>query len=233
MYNYHTILLAEDERDSANMLTDYLEAYGYKVFLAYDGTHAKKLINKYAGEIHVAALDIMMPGLNGIELCTLIREHTVLKHIPVLLITAKDQERHEIEGLSRGADAYITKPAGVKLVKARINALLRRQNPKKTTWVEYGSYFLDITSTRLFVADEEIHLTPIEFNLLKLFFQNPNKVFTREQILNTVFKKDPFIFDRTVDVHIGNLRRKLNNKEIIQTFRGHGYGFKAEKLEQI
>ncbi len=227
----HTILLVEDEKESADMLASFLEMNNFRVLTAYDGKEAIEFIKKQASNIHIAVLDIMVPHVDGKEICKIIRQHPVLKDIPVIFLTAKDKEKDEIEGLELGADDYISKPASLNLVKAHVETLLRRQNPQKSNWLQYGDLYLDVDGKELFNKDKRIELTSTEFTLLKLFFQNPKRVFSRQAILEHIGDDDKFVFDRTVDVHIKNLRLKLNDaSDIIKTYRGLGYGLNRESI---
>ncbi len=225
----HTILLVEDEEEPAEMLTNFLEMSNYLVLTAHDGNRAMEIINEEAGAIHLAILDIMVPGTDGKELCLHIRNHPVLNDIPVIFLTAKDREKDEIEGLELGADAYISKPASLKLVKAHVETLLRRQNPENSNWLQYDNVYLDTEGKELFAEGEKITLTSTEYTLIELLFKSPKQVFSRQQILEHITEEDKFVFDRTVDVHIKNLRLKMGEAgKIIKTFRGIGYGVNRE-----
>src|SRR6056297_4060688 len=186
----HTILLVEDEVEPAEMLANFLEMDDFKVLLAHDGKKAVELINTRAGDIHLAILDIMVPHIDGKEICRIIRQHPVLKNIPVIFLTAKDQEKDEIEGLELGADDYIPKPASLNLVKAHVETLLRRQNPQKANWLQYGETYLDTDAKELYVEDEKIELTSTEYTLIELFFKSPKQVFSRQQILEHITEED-------------------------------------------
>jgi len=227
----HTILLVEDEKESANMLSNFLEMNNFNVLTAYNGKQALEYINQYASDIHLAVLDIMVPHIDGKEICRRIRKHPVMKDIPVIFLTARDKEKDEIEGLELGADDYISKPASLNLVRAHIETLLRRQDPQKSNWLQYGDLYLDVDGKELYHKGKRIDLTSTEYTLLKLFFQNPKRVYSRQTILEHIGDEDKFVFDRTVDVHIKNLRLKLGNaSEIIKTYRGLGYGLNREVL---
>ncbi|TVR29944.1 MAG: DNA-binding response regulator [Balneolaceae bacterium] len=231
MLHKHTILLVEDEIEPAEMLSNFLEMNDFNVLLAHDGNKALELIEKNAGDIDLAVLDIMVPHVNGKEICRIIRKHPVLSDIPVIFLTARDKEKDEIEGLELGADDYISKPASLKLVKAHIESLLRRQNPQNSKWIQHGELFLDTSGKDLYLRDKRIELTSTEYALVELFFQNPKRVYTRQQILEHIGGDDRFVFDRTVDVHIKNLRLKLGTaSDMIKTYRGMGYGMNRDQL---
>lgn len=225
----HSILLVEDEEESAEMLGNFLEMNDYDVLIAHEGNHALELIEDHASEIHLAILDIMVPNVDGKEICRRIRKHPVLGDIPVIFLTARDEEKDEIEGLELGADDYIPKPASLNLVKAHVESLLRRQNPQKANWLQYGETYLDTDAHELYVNDEKVDLTSTEYTLVQLFFKNPKRVYTRQEILKHITSEERFVFDRTVDVHIKNLRLKMGDAgEIIKTYRGIGYGLNRE-----
>lgn len=225
----HTILLVEDEEESAEMLENFLEMNDYKVLVAHEGNRALDLIEEFASKIHLAILDIMVPNVDGKEICRRIRKHPVLSDIPVIFLTAKDKEKDEIEGLELGADDYIPKPASLNLVKAHVETLLRRQNPQKANWLQYGDAYLDIDAKALYVDDNKIDLTSTEYTLIELFFKNPKRVYTRQEILEHITEEDHYVFDRTVDVHVKNLRLKMGDAgKVIKTYRGIGYGLNRE-----
>ena len=227
----HTILLVEDEVEPAEMLANFLEMDNYNVLLAHDGREALELIEKHASEIHLAVLDIMVPHVNGKEICSVIRRHPVLSDIPVIFLTAKDKEKDEIEGLELGADDYISKPASLKLVKAHIESLLRRQQPQTSKWIQYGDLLLDTSGKDLYHKDDRVELTSTEYLLIELFFQNPKRVYSRQEILEHIGGDGKFVFDRTVDVHIKNLRLKLGSAaDMIKTYRGIGYGLNRDLM---
>lgn len=226
-----TVLLVEDEVEPAEMLANFLKMNNYHVLLAHDGKHALELIDSHASDIHVAILDIMVPHVNGKEICKVIRNHPVLSEIPVIFLTAKDKEKDEIEGLELGADDYISKPASLKLVKAHVDSLLRRQQPQNSKWIQYGDLFMDTSGKDLYVKEKRIDLTSTEYALAELFFQYPKRVYSRQEILEKIGGDERFVFDRTVDVHIKNLRLKLGEAaDIIKTYRGIGYGLNRDLL---
>ncbi|MDZ7758351.1 response regulator transcription factor [Rhodohalobacter sp.] len=226
-----TILLVEDEIEPAEMLANFLELNNYNVLVAHDGLKALDLIDQHASDIHLAVLDIMVPNVDGKEICSVIRKHPVMSEIPVIFLTAKDKEKDEIEGLELGADDYISKPASLKLVKAHIESLLRRQQPQNSKWIQHGELFLDTSGKDLYLKDKRVELTSTEYAIVEMFFQNPKRVYSRQQILEHIGGDDRFVFDRTVDVHIKNLRLKLGEaSDMIKTYRGLGYGMNREML---
>ncbi len=227
----HTVLLVEDEVEPAEMLANFLEMNGFNVLLVHDGKKALEMIESRAGDIHLAVLDIMVPHVDGKEICRVIRKHPALKDIPVIFLTAKDKEMDEIEGLELGADDYISKPASLKLVKAHVESLLRRQQPQNSKWIQHSDLLLDINGKDLYFKESRIDLTSTEYALVELFFQNPKRVYSRQEILEHIGGDDKFVFDRTVDVHIKNLRLKLGEaSDLIKTYRGIGYGMNRDLL---
>ncbi len=214
------------------MLANFLEIENFNVLVAYDGKEALALIDKRADEIDVAILDIMVPHVDGKEICRRIRKHPVLSGIPVIFLTARDQEKDEIEGLELGADDYIPKPASLKLVKAHVESLLRRQQPQNSKWLQYGDLYLDTIGKDLYQKEKRIDLTSTEYALAELFFQNPKMVYSRQQILEHIGDDDKFVFDRTVDVHVKNLRLKMgDSSDVIKTYRGLGYGLNRDLFQ--
>ena len=229
MHPKHTILLVEDEKEPADMLANYLEMEDYEVLVAYDGREAISLIENRADVIDLAILDIMVPHVDGKEICKRIRRHPVLSGIPVIFLTARDKEKDEIEGLELGADDYIPKPASLKLVNAHVESLLRRQQPQHSKWVQYGDLYLDTVGKDLYKKEDRIDLTSTEYALAELFFKNPRMVYSRQQILEHIGDDDKFVFDRTVDVHVKNLRLKMgDSSDVIKTYRGLGYGLNRD-----
>lgn len=219
----------EDENEPAEMLSNYLEMHDYRILLAKDGNRAVQLIDKNAQEIDLAILDIMVPEMNGYEICDYLRKHPVLNDIPVIFLTAKDKEKDEIVGLSQGADDYIPKPASLNLIKAHVDSMLRRHPRKKGSWLSYHNVYIAPESMEVWVNGENIVLTNTEFKLLRLFFENPKRVYTRQEILEYLSDEEKYVFDRTVDVHIKNLRLKLRDEgDLIKTYRGMGYGLNKE-----
>lgn len=226
-----TILLVEDEIEPAEMLANFLEMNNYNVLVAHDGLKALDLIDQHASDIHLAVLDIMVPNVDGKEICSVIRKHPVMSEIPVIFLTAKDKEKDEIEGLELGADDYISKPASLKLVKAHIESLLRRQQPQNSKWIQHGELFLDTSGKDLYYKEKRVELTSTEYAIVEMFFQSPKRVYSRQEILEHIGGDDRFVFDRTVDVHIKNLRLKLGEaSDMIKTYRGLGYGMNREML---
>lgn len=231
MSKKHTLLLMEDEEESGEMLANFLELNNFDVLWAKDGKKALEYIEDNANDIHLAILDIMVPYHDGKEVCSTIRQHPVIYDIPVLFLTARDEEKDEIEGLELGADDYIKKPASLNLVKAHVETQLRRRSSEKSNWIQYGKVYVDLDSKEMYINEELIDLTHTEYTIAEMIFQNPKLVYSRQQILEKISDEDKYVFDRTVDVHVKNLRLKMGNEgKLIKTYRGVGYGFNKEYL---
>jgi two-component system phosphate regulon response regulator PhoB len=226
------ILLVEDELESGEMLSNFLELNDFNIMWAKDGKEAFSIIENKANEIDLAILDIMVPYHDGKEICKMIREHPVIQDIPVLFLTARDEEVDEIEGLNIGADDYIKKPASLNLIKAHVESQLRRVKPEKAHWLKYDQVYLDTETHQMFINEKPIDLTHTEYIIAEMFFKHPKLVYSRKEILEHISDEEKFIFDRTVDVHIKNLRLKMKDEgKLIKTYRGIGYGFNREYLD--
>lgn len=227
------ILLLEDEVASAMLLKEYLEISGFTVRVVHDGEEAVSCIEDQSCSFDLAILDIMVPPPDGYEVCRLLRSQNRYKEIPVIFLSAKDREDDEIAGLEIGADDYITKPAGGKLIATRVRKLLERKEANQESSaheIHNGAITIDLQSRAVRVDEDEIELTYTEFEILTLFLKNPRRVFSRQEILDRISSDDErIVFDRTVDAHIKNLRLKLGEQSggKIRTYRGLGYGFKG------
>ena len=219
------ILVVEDEADLTLMMRYNLEAEGFRVDIAQSGDEATELMRDRLPDLIL--LDWMLPGLSGIELCRRWRARDETARIPIIMITARGEEEERIRGLATGADDYVVKPFSIPELLARIHALLRRSNPQLVTNVlKAGDLELDRTSHRVRRSGREVHLGPTEYRLLEFFLEHPGRVFSREQLLDSVWGRDIYIDERTVDVHIGRLRKLLNpgrEQDPIRTVRGAGY----------
>lgn len=222
------VLVVDDEKLIVKGIRFSLEQDGMEVDCAYDGQEALDYINK--NKYDVILLDVMLPVLNGFEVCQQIREFS---NVPVIMLTAKGDDMDKILGLEYGADDYITKPFNILEVKARIKAIIRRSSVAETKELpkvySYNGLRIDIESRRGYINDNEVNLTAKEFNLLELLMLHPNKVYGREELLNTVWGYDYPGDVRTVDVHIRRLREKIeespSNPVFIHTKWGVGYYF--------
>lgn len=224
------ILAVDDERDILELLKYNLEKEGYKVICSNSGEKALELVKKDKSDLIV--LDLMLPGIDGLELCKLLKKDEGTAGIPIIMLTAKDAETDVVVGLELGADDYITKPFSPKVLIARVKAVLRRKEeiskPKKEIII--GDLVIDIAKHKVMIKDKPIDLTITEFRILEFLSKNPGKAFTRDQILNNAWNEEPFIVDRAVDVHVRGLRKKLGKlSEYIETVRGVGYRFKEKE----
>src|SRR5215217_6283640 len=221
------ILIAEDEEPLTLLLRYNLEAEGYAVDSVARGDEAEIRLREQVPDL--VLLDWMLPGLSGIELCRRIRVRPETERLPVIMLTARGEEGDRIRGLSTGADDYIVKPFSVPELLARVRALLRRTKPSHiATLLQAGDIELDRETHRVRRSGQELHLGPTEFRLLEFLTQSPGRVFSREQLLDSVWGHDVYIDERTVDVHVGRLRKALSapdGPDPIRTVRGSGYAF--------
>jgi two-component system phosphate regulon response regulator PhoB len=221
------ILIVEDEEPLTLLLRYNLEAEGYAVDVAVRGDDAEVRLKESPPDLVV--LDWMLPGISGIELCRRLRGRPGTARLPIIMLTARGEESERVRGLATGADDYIVKPFSVPELLARIKALLRRTDPSRVaSLLRIGDLELDRDRHRVSRAGREVHLGPTEFRLLEYLMQSVGRVFSREQLLDGVWGRDVYIDERTVDVHVGRLRRALNRggaPDPIRTVRGGGYAF--------
>jgi len=221
------ILIIEDEEPLTLLLRYNLEAEGYEVDTAARGEEGDLRLKESPPDL--AIIDWMLPGLSGIELIRRLRTRPETRQLPVIMLTARGEEGERVRGLATGADDYIVKPFSVPELLARVRALLRRVRPERVAEVlTAGDIELDREKKRVSRAGREVALGPTEFRLLEFLMQSPGRVFSREQLLNGVWGRDIYIDERTVDVHVGRLRKGLNRgrgPDPIRTVRGAGYAF--------
>lgn len=221
------ILIVEDEESLTIMLRYNFEKEGFVVETAAHGDEADLRIKENPPDL--AVIDWMLPGLSGIELVRRLRMRPETKQLPIIMLTARGEEPERVRGLATGADDYIVKPFSVPELVARVQALLRRAKPQSVASVlSVGDLKLDRDKKRVLRAGREIVLGPTEFRLLEFLMENPGRVYAREQVLNGVWGRDIYIDERTVDVHVGRLRKALNRGQAtdpIRTVRGGGYSF--------
>lgn len=223
------ILLIEDEEDIADLIKLQAELSGYKVVIENDGLNGLLALDREKPDLVI--LDVMLPGLNGLEVCRKIKANPSTRETPVIMISAKTEEVDIILGLELGADDYVSKPFSLKILFSRIRAVLRRgkDKDKQQKHLYFGLCRLELQSYQLFKKDKLISLTLSEFNILKALLLCKGKVLTRSQLLDEVTDDETFIVDRNVDVHIAALRKKLGpNFQGIETVRGVGYRFSEE-----
>lgn len=224
-----TILVIEDEQAQAQILQYNLDAAGYLVKLAPTGDEGLLLAEEYLPDLIV--LDWMLPDMSGIEVCRHIKSKPLTKNIPVIMLTARGTEDDKVRGLEVGADDYMVKPHSTKELIARIKASLRRAGVGKTE-MSYADIVMNTETHRVSRAGENVKLGPTEFRLLKTFLARPQKVFSRAQLLDHVWGTDIYVDERTVDVHMGRLRRALNTgkkKDLIRTIRSAGYALDEDQ----
>jgi DNA-binding response OmpR family regulator len=217
------ILVVEDQENLAKLVKDGLEAEGFAVDCVFDGETAQTRIELNHEDYDLVLLDVMLPKKTGTEVCQNIRAQKIA--IPILMLTAKDSAEDIINGLNIGADDYIVKPFTFDILIARIRAVLRRPHTSLPIKLEAQNLRLDITSKQLFKGRTEVKLTLKEFNLLEYMMRNPNRVLNREQILSNVWDFSFDSFSNVVDVHITNIRKKIDDHEgkILETVHGVGY----------
>ena len=219
------IIIAEDEDALSTLLAYNLEKEGYDVGTAADGDDALMMIKERQPDLLVC--DWMMPKVSGIEVCRRLRQQTTTRNLPIVMLTARSEETDRIRGLDTGADDYVVKPFSMVELMARIRAVLRRIRPALSDdRVEFGEISVDRMSHRVQRAGRDIHLGPTEYKLLDYLIQYPKRVFSREQLLDAVWGNDVYVEARTVDVHIGRLRKALNEDQDfdpIRTVRSAGY----------
>jgi two-component system, OmpR family, phosphate regulon response regulator PhoB len=222
-----SILIVEDEEPIQILLTYNLQAEGFRVRATANGEDVAHLVNEERPDLIV--LDWMLPGISGIEVCRLMRSRPETRDIPVIMLTARGEENERVRGLATGADDYIVKPFSVPELLARIKTILRRVNPDAIAErLKAGDIALDRRTRRVTRATRDITLSPTEFRLLEYLMQSPGRVYSRSQLLDAVWGRDIYVDERTVDVHVGRLRKCLKRgREIdpIRTVRGMGYSF--------
>lgn len=220
------ILVVDDEAKIVKLTKDYLEKDGFRVISAGDGNTALAMVRRDKPDLVV--LDLMLPGMDGWEVCRILRRET---DIPIIMLTARVEESDQVVGLELGADDYVTKPFSPRTLVARVRAVLRRaQGRLKTpTIIRTGGFEIDLAGHKVTLEGKPVHLTPNEFKLLAVLAQHPGQVFTREQLIDHLNGAALESFDRSIDSHIKNLRRKLEidpaNPRFIETIYGAGYRF--------
>ncbi|HLE57102.1 MAG TPA: response regulator transcription factor [Rhodothermia bacterium] len=224
-----TILVVDDEEDVVEIVTHFLKQEGYQVATAFDGEEA---LRKVTPEINLIVLDIMLPLVDGLEVCRRLRSRVETEMIPIIFLSAKAEEEDQVKGLMLGADDYLTKPVSPEVLVAHIKAVLRRAGVEESRIMTVGDLTIFEDEFRATLADEDLGLTYTEIQLLLYLVRHPRKAFTRQQLLETIWKDAMMVTERTVDAHIKNLREKLGPfAEHVQTVRGVGYRFVEEKPE--
>lgn len=218
------ILVVDDEKDIIEVIKYNLEREGFRVIPAYNGEDALRLAKREPPDLLI--LDLMLPGMDGLEVCRILKKERKTAHIPIIMLTAKTEEPDIVVGLELGADDYITKPFNVRELVARIKAVLRRVSQPENLKEKFvvGNLVVNLSNYRVTWKGNPLDLTPTEFNLVLFLVQRQGQVLTRQQILDGVFGDESFVTERTVDVHIRRLRKKLKEaSSYIVTRRGIGY----------
>jgi two-component system phosphate regulon response regulator PhoB len=227
------IIVVEDEAPLAELLKYNLQSEGYDVVHAADGEDAELLLSEQSFDL--AIIDWMIPKISGIELCRRVRNRTETQNLPIILLTARGEEADRVRGLTTGADDYVTKPFSVQELMARIKALLRRTAPGRMSDILIsGEITMDRSAHKVTRGSREVRLGPTEYKMLEVFMESQRRVLSRSQLLDRVWGQSSEVDERTVDVHIGRLRKSLirgNDSDPIRTVRGAGYVFDGRDAE--
>ena len=224
------VLIVEDETALVELLRYNLEQSNFRVAVAHDGEEALAIAQDETPDL--VLLDWMLPLLSGIEVCRQLRRQTTTANVPIIMLTARGEEGDRVRGLDAGADDYVSKPFSPTELVARIRAVLRRIRPALADEaLSYADIVMDLVAHRVTRGGKPVHLGPTEFRLLRHFMEHPGRVFSREQLLDSVWGKDVYVEARTVDVHIRRLRIALNGPsqvDVIRTVRAAGYALDAQ-----
>jgi two-component system phosphate regulon response regulator PhoB len=224
------VMVVEDEEPLGVLLRYNLESEGYQVEIVPRGDEAEIRLQENVPDLLV--LDWMLPAVSGIELCRRLRMRPETERLPIIMLTARGEESDRVRGLSTGADDYLVKPFSTPEFMARVRALLRRAKPEVLSSVlKVGDIVLDREAHRVYRKKSEIKLGPTEFRLLEFMMRHPGRVFSRSQLLDNVWGETIYIDERTVDVHVGRLRKAVNNgrmPDVIRTIRGSGYAIRED-----
>jgi two-component system, OmpR family, phosphate regulon response regulator PhoB len=225
------ILIVEDERGLVQTLSWYFNREGYETLVAHDGADGLRKAQTHLPDC--VLLDVMLPGADGLTVCRELRAGDRTRDIPIIMITAKSEEADQIEGFAKGADDYVTKPFNNKILLQRVRALLRRVEGQGTPdeVVEHLGVKIDLVRHRVTLADRGLDLTPTEFRLLECLVRKPGRAFSRQQLMDAAIGVGQVVLERTIDVHVKTLRKKLEaaggtTTELIETVRGVGYRFR-------
>lgn len=221
-----TILAIDDEKDILNLLHYNLEKEGYQVLTAGTGESGFELAKGKKPDL--VLLDLMLPGVDGLEVCKLLKNSKETKHIPVIMLTAKGSEIDQVVGLELGASDYIPKPFSVKVLLARVKNVFRKElaNKEEKQVLKLGDFVLDKERLSFAIKGKSVGLTKLEFKIISVLMENPGKVFSRDKLLSGAWEGEAFVIDRTVDVHVRSIRHKLGKyRDTIETVRGTGYRF--------
>jgi two-component system phosphate regulon response regulator PhoB len=221
------ILIIEDERGLTEILSYNFHREGYDTIIAHDGQEGLRKAQMLLPDLIL--LDIMLPGIDGLEVCRQLRAGKQTAKIPIMMLTAKSEEMDQVVGFTVGADDYVVKPFNVKILLQRVRALLRRADTLQPNQdvIEHLGVTIDKIKHRATVSGAELDLTPTEFRLLECLLRQPGRAFTRTQLMDSAIEEGALVLERTIDVHIKSLRRKLGDEQdFIETVRGVGYRFR-------
>ena len=226
-----TVLIVDDEQPIREMVEFSLERAGFRVVEAADAAEARVAVADQQPDLIL--LDWMLPDMSGLDLARAMRRENLARDIPIVMLTARTEEEDKVRGLDAGADDYVTKPFGPRELIARIRAVLRRAAGDASDEIlEIGPLRIEVAAHRVLVDDAAVHLGATEFRLLKFFVGHPDRVYTREQLLDHVWGPNVYVEERTVDVHIRRLRKALDGtgaERFVQTVRGAGYRFSTRE----
>jgi len=220
------ILIVEDERQLVKTLEYNFQREGFETIVAHDGGEGLRKAQMLLPDLIL--LDLMLPVMSGLDVCRELRSSDKTREIPVIILTARAEETDQVVGFSMGADDYVTKPFSPKVLMQRVKAQLRRREgqPPQTDEIEHMGVRIDRVKHRVTVDGRDIEPTPTEFRLLECLLRQPGRAFSRQQLMNASAGEGSVVLERTIDVHIKTLRRKLGNPDLIETVRGVGYRFK-------
>lgn len=222
------VLLVEDERSLTDVLVYNLEREGYEVFVAHEGKEGLRKAQTVLPNAII--LDLMLPGMSGLDICKELKSAVKTANIPIVMLTAKSEESDQIVGFAVGADDYVTKPFSTKILLQRVKAVLRRKNApelQENEIIAFGKLKVDKRSHKVSLGVNTLDLTPTEFRLLETLIRQPGRAFTRQDLMDSAIGDGAIVLERTIDVHVKSLRRKLGTfGDCIETVRGIGYRFK-------
>jgi DNA-binding response OmpR family regulator len=230
------IVVIEDEPDIRQVMSYNLEREGFRVTAAVDGESGLRAVKEGAPDL--VLLDLLLPGLDGIEVCRRLKMDPATHDVPIIMVTAKGEESDVVVGLGVGADDYVTKPFSPRELIARVRAVLRRapqgrESPRTTPRLEFPGLVIDAVRHEVRVHDEVVPFTATEFRLLHCLASQPGRVFTRDQLINRIIGEGRTVVDRNIDVHVRGIRRKLDDlQHMVQTIRGVGYRFEESNEDQ-
>lgn len=223
------ILVVDDEEDVVEIVSHFLNQEGYNVLTAFDGEEA---LRKATPDVDLIVLDIMLPHIDGLDVCRRLRGRVETEMIPIIFLSARAEEEDQVKGLMLGADDYLTKPVSPEVLVAHVKAVLRRAGIEESRTMTVGELTIYEDEFRATLGNNDLGLTYTEIQLLLYLVRHPKKAFTRQQLLETIWKDAMMVTERTVDAHIKNLREKLGSfAEHVQTVRGVGYRFVYVKPE--